>query len=174
MDKDVLRALLKWPDVPAVYGWLLLDRRGEWRLRSSSADAASFERIGNAALRDFISRNYACEEGGGWYFQNGPQRVFARLSYTPRVWRLEAQMLRDHCGRLGESPLDAWLDEEGSLVLADRHGVGVLDDRDLAHAAEGMRGENISIGGFEARLGTIKGSELPRRFGFLREPRSGR
>ena len=171
MDKDVLGALLKWPEVPAVYGWLLLDRRGEWRLRSSTLDTASFERIGNAALRDFISRNYARDERGCWYFQNGPQRVFARLSYTPRVWRLDAQTLRDHCGRPGESPLEAWLDEEGSLVLADPHGVGVLDDRDLPRAAEGIRGGNISIGGFEARLGTITGSEMPRRFGFLREPR---
>ncbi|MBI3375531.1 MAG: DUF2946 family protein [Betaproteobacteria bacterium] len=171
MDEKVRAAVLKWPDVPAVYGWLLLDRRGEWRIRTGSSGPASFERIGNAALRAFISRNFACDERGCWHFQNGPQRVFVRLSYTPRVWHLESKTLRDHCGRAGVSPFEAWLDEEGSLILADRHGVGVLDDRDLALAAEGIRGESISIGGLEARLGRITGSELPQRFGFEREPK---
>lgn len=171
MDESVLAAVARWPDVPAVYGWLLLDRRGDWRLRAGSSDTEAFERIGNRALREFISRNYACDERGCWFFQNGPQRVFARLSYAPRVWRLDAQTLRDHCGRTGESPFEAWLDEEGSLVVADPHGVGVLDDRDLARAAEGIHGESISIGRLEARLGTITGSELPQRFGFERDPR---
>jgi len=27
MDDIVIRGMLKWPDVPAVYGWLSLDRR---------------------------------------------------------------------------------------------------------------------------------------------------
>lgn len=171
MDEEVLAAVLKWPDVPAVYDWLLLDRRGDWRLRAGNSRQPSFERIGNAALRAFISRNYACDGRGCWYFQNGPQRVFARLSYTPRVWRLESQVLRDHCGRMLEAPFEAWLDEEGSLVLADVQGVGVLDDRDLATAAEGICGGRISIGGLETRLGTIRRSDLPQRFGFEPEPR---
>src|SRR5512132_2355278 len=50
MDEAVLRSMAKWPNVPDVYGWLSLDRRGNWLLKG--------ERIGNAALRDFISRNY--------------------------------------------------------------------------------------------------------------------
>ncbi|TMH99667.1 MAG: DUF2946 family protein, partial [Betaproteobacteria bacterium] len=28
MDELVARSLAKWPNVPAVYGWLALDRRG--------------------------------------------------------------------------------------------------------------------------------------------------
>lgn len=32
MDPDVLRAIARWPSVPAVFGWLRLDRRGNWRL----------------------------------------------------------------------------------------------------------------------------------------------
>ena len=48
MDERVLRSMAKWPDVPDVYGWLSLDRRGNWLLKG--------ERIGNQALRDFISR----------------------------------------------------------------------------------------------------------------------
>jgi len=77
MDDTVRRALERWPGVPAVYGWLALDRRGEWRLRNPASGA--FERIGNAALRAFIARNYAADARGAWYFQNGPQRVYARL-----------------------------------------------------------------------------------------------
>ncbi len=154
-----------------MYGWLLLDRRGEWRIRVGPEETASFERIGNAALREFIGRNYASDELGRWYFQNGPQRVYVRLAYTPRVWRLDAEHLRDHCGQVAQAPLEAWLDEEGSLMVADQRGIGVLDDRDLPRAAERIVGETISIGGIEARLGTIAGSEIAQRFGFQREPR---
>ena len=60
MDQAVLRSLAKWPDVPAVYGWLSLDRRGNWLLWEDAA--GRFGRIGNAALREFIARNYACDE----------------------------------------------------------------------------------------------------------------
>ena len=149
---------------------MLLDRRGEWRIRVGPEETASFERIGNAALREFIARNYASDERGRWYFQNGPQRVFVRLGYTPRVWRLDGEFLRDQRGQAARAPLEAWLDEEGSLILADRHGIGVLDDRDLARAAERIVHQTISIGGIEARLGTIAGSEIAQRFGFQREP----
>jgi len=33
MDEQVLRSLIKWPDVPDCFGWLALDRRGQWRMR---------------------------------------------------------------------------------------------------------------------------------------------
>lgn len=171
MDDSVLRAVAKWPTVPAVYDWLLLDRRGEWRLRTGPEETASFARIGNAALREFIARNYAPDEHGRWYFQNGPQRVFVRLGYTPRVWRLDGDRLLDHCGHLARSPLGAWLDEEGSLILADPRGVGVLDDRDLPRAAEGISGATISIDGSEIALGSIVSRTLEQRFSFQREPR---
>ena len=170
MDATVLRALARWPAVPAVYGWLLLDRRGEWRLRTGPGEGASFERIGNAALREFIARNYASDDRGCWYFQNGPQRVYVRLAYTPRVWRLDGERLYDHRGHAADGPREAWLDEEGSLILADRAGVGVLDDRDLARAAEGISGANIAICGSELQLGSVASDALPRRFGFQREP----
>ncbi len=64
MDPQVLAGLAKWPEVPAVYGWLALDRRGNWLLRETAA--GKFGRIGNAALRDFISRNYAADARGRW------------------------------------------------------------------------------------------------------------
>ena len=80
MDPTVVAALAKWPDVPAVYGWLGLTARGEWRLQGQP--------IGNAALREFIGRNYAGDERGRWYFQNGPQRVFVTLEAAPWVWQV--------------------------------------------------------------------------------------
>src|SRR5690349_8138066 len=78
--------MVKWPAVPSVYGWLALDRRGNWLIRAA---AGRFERITNSALTDFIGRNYGCDEAGRWYFQNGPQRVFVALDYTPWVYRLD-------------------------------------------------------------------------------------
>ena len=87
MDAVVAQAMAKWPDVPAVYGWLSLDRRGNWLIKG--------ERITNAALRDFIARNYEADDEGRWYFQNGPQRVYASLAYTPLVVHHEGESLVD-------------------------------------------------------------------------------
>lgn len=163
MDAAVLRALAKWPQVPDVFGWLALDRRGEWRIRSAVA-TQGFERIGNRALREFICRNYDADALGRWYFQNGPQKVFVQLAYTPLVARLEDGGLQDHCGRpLGE-PSAMWLDEEGSLLLQGARGVALLDDRDLAAFSQ-LRGDTL------AELPTIARSEAPRRFGYEPEPR---
>ena len=80
MDEIVLQAMAKWPNVPAVYGWLALDRRGNWLIKR--------ETIGNQALNAFISRNYTHDDAGRWYFQNGPQRVFVDLDYAPFVYRV--------------------------------------------------------------------------------------
>jgi len=156
VDPEVLRALAKWPDVPDVYGWLALDRRGEWRIRG--------ERIGNRALREFICRNYAADARGRWYFQNGPQKVFVRLAYTPLVARIGGDGLVDHCGLSFGEPAGMWLDEEGSLLLQGARGVALLDDRDLA-AFSALRGEEL------AELPEIARAEAPGRFGYEPDPR---
>ena len=93
MDDIVIRAMAKWPNVPAVYGWLALDRRGQWSIKSavpggSAAAAAEFEPVTNPKLIEFIGRNYAHDEQGRWFFQNGPQRVYVKLDYTPLVYRI--------------------------------------------------------------------------------------
>lgn len=129
MDEIVLRALARWPGVPEVYGWLALDRRGAWRLKNPSGGA--FERIGNRALREFIGRNYAADARGRWFFQNGPQRVYVRLAYTPLVVHLEGGLLVDQCGQAFGTPAGFWLDDEGSMVLAGTRGAALVDDRDL-------------------------------------------
>jgi hypothetical protein len=155
MDEVVRRALARWPAVPDVYGWLALDRRGEWRLQA--------ERIANAALRDFIARNYAADAAGRWYFQNGPQRVFVALEYAPLVARFDGRALSDQCGEPVDAAAPMWLDEEGALLLATGRGLALLDDRDLAAFAAG-REEAL------ARLPRLARNELPGRFGFVRNP----
>ena len=151
MDAAVLRALAKWPDVPDVYGWLQLDRRGEWRIKG--------EKIGNAALRDFICRNYAADARGCWYFQNGPQKVFVQLAYTPLVAHYEEELLLDHCGR--PFPFGrAHQDEEGSVLIEGGRGIALLDDRDLARFAEQAHD-----------LPRLARAQVPSRFGYVAEPR---
>jgi hypothetical protein len=150
MDEMVVRSLAKWPNVPAVYGWLDLDRRGNWLIKG--------ERIGNVALREFIARNYAADARGCWFFQNGPQRVYVRLAYTPFVVHYEGERLVDHCGQ--EFPAaGALLDDEGSVLIHGPRGIALLDDRDLGRYAE--TGE---------RLPRIARGEVEQRFGFVSKP----
>ena len=170
MDDAVIRSLLKWPDIPAVYGWLMLDRRGNWRIRNPSAATPVYETIGNAALRQFIGRNYAADARGCWFFQNGPQRVYVGLAYAPFVFRIEGRQLADQCGaRLADIDA-AWLDEEGSVVLKSGHCVGLLDDRDLAACAERLMEGHFDACGTRIPVATIQGRELESRFDFVRTP----
>lgn len=128
MDESVIRAMAKWPNVPAVYGWLALDRRGNWLIKR--------ETIGNAALNAFISRNYLHDDSGCWYFQNGPQRVFVDLDYTPLVYRVSSTLhapleLTSHVGDTVNTLHGAWIDEQGAVLIQTDHGVGLLHDQDL-------------------------------------------
>lgn len=156
MDQSVVRGMARWPDVPAVYGWLALDRRGNWLLREPGSER--FSRIGNAALRDFMARNYAADALGRWFFQNGPQRVYVKLAYTPLVVHYEGDALFDHCGRPVET-LETYLDDEGSLLILGQRGIGLLDDRDLARFADAAEA-----------LPRLARSEVETRFGFVSNP----
>ena len=64
MDDQVLRSLMKWPNVPDCFGWLALDRRGQWRMRDEFTQQNKLpgQVIKHAALNEFIARNYACDE----------------------------------------------------------------------------------------------------------------
>ena len=152
MDEIVARSLAKWPNVPAVYGWLSLERRGNWLIKG--------ERIGNAALREFICRNYEADAQGRWFFQNGPQRVFVRLAYTPLVVHFEGDTLIDHCARPFGAPVAAFLDDEGSVLVEGARGVALVDDRDLNRYAND--GDTLQ---------RIKQSDVATRFGFVQDPR---
>ena len=150
MDEMVIRSLARWPNVPAVYGWLSLDRRGNWRIKG--------EKIGNAALQEFIGRNYQPDERGCWFFQNGPQRVFVSLAYTPLVVHHEDDGLFDHRGKLFR-PSAFFQDDEGSVLVEGEGQVGLLDDRDLMRYAEQAD-----------QLPRIARSAVAKRFGFVPDP----
>lgn len=151
MDAVVAQAMARWPNVPAVYGWLVLDRRGNWRIKG--------ERVANHALRDFIGRNYEADEQGRWYFQNGPQRVYVSLAYTPLVVHHEGDQLVDHCGRAFKAER-AYLDDEGSVLLESGGRIALLDDRDLERYADDQR-----------VLVPIGRAEVATRFGYDPDPR---
>jgi hypothetical protein len=187
MDEIVIRGMLKWPDVPSVYGWLALDRRGSWMMKSA---AGRFERIANAAVNEFIGRNYAADVQGRWYFQNGPQRVFVALDYTPWVYRLDdaGEGLLAHTGAAPRSLEALFVDDAGALLLKAEMGVGVLLDRDLPAFVERLgdpRGrsaerllEDVARGqeaqallrGRSVRIAPVRGAEVPRLFGFVQRP----
>ena len=90
MDEQVIRSLIKWPDVPDCYGWLALDRRGQWRMRDEFTQQNNLpgQVIKHQSLNEFISRNYARDTQGKYFFQNGPQRVFITLDATPWIVRM--------------------------------------------------------------------------------------
>jgi Protein of unknown function (DUF2946) len=190
VDEIVLRSMLKWPDVPAAYGWLGLDRRGNWLIKAA---AGRLERIANAAVAEFIGRNYAVDAAGCWYFQNGPQRVFVALDYTPWIWRLDdagAGFLA-HTGAAPRAVRAAFLDETGALLLETDLGIGVVLDRELAAVLERFAGERggavdrliesvmqgsagkISLHGSVMPVSAIRAADVPARFGFVLRPAPG-
>jgi len=159
MDDAVVRAMARWPDVPDCHGWLALTRRGEWRI------GARRERIAHAGLIEFINRNYHADPRGAWFFQNGPQRVWVSLDYTPLVYRLEAStpvQLVAHTGTAAQTIRRALVDEAGSLVFTTHLGPGILDDRDLPAALplfRSLAGRPIEEAFATPRMDLIFGSE---------------
>lgn len=129
MDDIVKAAIARWPNVPAVYGWLELTARGEWTIQG--------EPIGNAAIRAFIGRNYTNDGGGNWFFQNGPQRVYVSLEATPIIYRLdEFGRLESHTGAKPRELRAAFADVEGRLFLDTEIGTGLVDSQDTGKFAE--------------------------------------
>jgi hypothetical protein len=116
-------AIARWPNVPACHEWLSLDRRGDWRLQG--------ERVTHRGLIEFMNRQYTSDAVGRWFVQNGPQRVFVDLAYTPWIFRREGESLSTHTGQAAGKVIAAYLDSEGSILLETETGIGLLDDRDL-------------------------------------------
>jgi len=179
MDAEVLRALAKWPGVPDVYDWLSLSRRGDWLLRG--------EKISHPGFIEYIGRNYTADKSGAWFFQNGPQRVFAKLDYTPFVYRLrDAQpkpRFETHTGLPVENLTGAWLDETGSLLLQTEYGIGVVLDRHLNEIANYLCDEHgnpladflsdpafFDPGNQRLCIERLHSTEVAARFGFITEP----
>ena len=116
--------IAKWPNVPACYEWLSLDRRGDWRLQG--------ERVMHRGLIDFMNRQYTADDEGRWFVQNGPQRVYVDLAYTPWVFHRRGGEWFSQTGEAVSRIDGILIDDEGSLLLSTAQGIGVIDDRDLA------------------------------------------
>jgi hypothetical protein len=170
MDDIVRAALKKWPNVPACRGWLALDARGDWYMRDDRVQAAGpfprvkGSRIQHDKLRDFIHRNYAQDDEGAWFFQNGPQRVYVELEAAPFVWRVASQdfALTSH-SELPATLCSAWLDESGRLFLDTDIGLGLVHTQDMHEAARAV----------EAGLWhpePMPFAEMPVRFGYVLSP----
>ena len=142
MDESVRLALVKWPNVPHCYGWLRLDARGAFRMRDDAAQAANLpgEVIRHPALLAFIFRNYACDERGAWYFQNGPQRVYVELEATPFIARTDPSLdFVTHDGEAMGKIERGFMTENGHLLLQSGHKLAMLDGRDLAECLPRFR-----------------------------------
>ncbi|OWT71372.1 MULTISPECIES: DUF2946 family protein [unclassified Achromobacter] len=142
MDDAVLAAIQRWPDVPAVSGWLSLDQRGRWRLHpNGDADQGGpGESITSPAILAFIDRNYARADDGRWFFQNGPQRVYVRLDAAPYILRVngDGSGLQTHTGLATGRISGWWLDEDGRLYADTDAGPGMLDGRDMPRVLDAL------------------------------------
>ncbi len=140
MDQSVLDAVKRWPNVPAVYGWLSLSARGDWRLHplGDAQTGGPGEGITNPQILGFMGRNYASEPDGKWFFQNGPQRVYVRLDAAPYIVHVEPNTaaLTTHNGRVVQNVLGWFADERGQLYAQTELGAVRIDDRDLSMLAE--------------------------------------
>ncbi|MDP1534517.1 MAG: DUF2946 family protein [Rubrivivax sp.] len=171
MDDIVEAALRKWPQVPHCHGWLALDARGHWFLRDAQAQAAGpfpqvrGSRVDNERLIGFIHRNYGVDADGGWYFQNGPQRVYVDLEAAPWVWRIDGADWRisAHTG-LAAVPRSSWLDDDGRLFLDTELGLGLVHTLDMGLAAQA-----VDAGAWAPQ--TLAFAEMPARFGYRLQPR---
>ena len=139
MDDSVQRSMDKFPNTPVVYGWLRLDRRGVWWIRTARMD--------HHKIRAFIGRNYSVDERGCYYFQNGAQRVFVEIEVTPWIYSVEEN--EDHSLRLMthtdlpvEQVIGAFLTDSGDLMLETEFGAGLVNDRDLIRIFGLMCGED--------------------------------
>jgi hypothetical protein len=133
MDESVVAAMTRWPNVPAVSGWLSLDMHGHWRLKG--------EPVTHPGLVDFINRNYDRDDEGRWYFQNGPQRVYVSLEYMPLVLHVDGDgTLFTHTNRKVERITAALVDDEGNLLLDTEHGPALVASDALPRASDWLVG----------------------------------
>lgn len=137
MDDLVEQALARWPNVPAIAGWLKLTSQGQWLLTGPVPEGLT---ISNARILNFIARNYACEPDGRYYFQNGPQKAYVDLEYTPWVYHLhglegQGLLLWSHTGLLCW-PDALYQDEQGRVLIHTQLGIGLLHSADVSILVE--------------------------------------
>jgi hypothetical protein len=190
LEEWVQRALAKWPQVPALFGWLSLDRRGRWLIRG--------EAITRPQIIDTINLNYAADEQGRWFFQNGPQRGYMQLAYAPFVLRRSSDPMRleTHTGQPVTQVRAVYMDEQGSLLLQTEHGPGLMVDSELDWAMEWLRADGLpldekaledalsvasgnrtalvlAMGEMKVPVDRLDEADMPRQLGFVRDPQPG-
>ena len=193
MDDIVKKAMAKWPNVPHCYGWLALDARGNWRMRDERAQHLELagDKVIQEALLGFINRNYAADERGCWYFQNGPQRVFLNLESTPFVARTDPQhTMVLHTGEAVGAIERAFMTETGELIVDAGGKIAQVDDRDGAQMMammevdgrpasdeavmgwleDGQRSLALRYKGLAVPLQRVSRDEVPAVFKFVRLP----
>jgi hypothetical protein len=186
MQEWVLKAMQRWPNVPALFDWLRLDRRGRWLVQG--------ETISHPRIIETINQNYGHDEHGRWYFQNGPQRGYMELEYAPFVLRRESDGFVTHNGLRVERPTQAVLDEVGTLSLATEHGLGEVYGGDLDWVLERLSIDDealdeeaiaelldlpsrtetnavLALGHERLPVVRVDSADLPEVFGFARQPK---
>jgi hypothetical protein len=164
MDDWVLKAMQRWPNVPALFGWLGLDRRGRWLIKG--------EPITHPRIVATINRNYGVDEHGRWYFQNGPQRGYFELENAPFILRRHREGFVTHNGLAVELPSQVLLDEEGSVLLSTEHGLGEIASADLDWVLERLTIDDQPLDE-EALMSLLElpsGTETSASIAIVREP----
>lgn len=165
--------MAKWPNVPHCYGWLGLDMRGRWWLRDDATQAiAAFDSglpgargilLQQQKLTDFIGRNYAADERGCWFFQNGPQRVYVELELVPWIWHVDDDgKVCTHTGRAAHVK-EILLDEVGRVFMLTDVGFGLVLSQDMGRLADAIERDLWTPR-------TLSSSALASRFGYVPSP----
>lgn len=198
MDKLVNAAMKKWPNVPAIYYRLYLSARGQWHLFDvDHAKPSAATLVLSEKLTAFIQRNYAVDERGCWYFQNGPQRVYVQLAKAPYIAYLSASgQLYTHTDLHITTFESWWLNDLGELYVQCEHGPALIASSDVERVCAYLHspsGANIldllpeDDGGVLASTTLVwktrpsdsspsapfcftLDSKLPLRLGFIRQP----
>ena len=157
-----------WPNVPNLYGWLYLDRRGNWSIDNQ---IVSHER-----MILFLHNNYRKDNSGEWYVQNGPQKAFVDLEYTPLIFRLDSDgRLVTQTGMSTPRPHHMVLDDEGNVLFKSLLGIGLLDDRDIYLVADWIDENidhvtNITWWGYTLAVKRVSRIDVPKLYGFNPNP----
>ena len=156
--------------------------------------------IQHVVLNEFISRNYACDSLGRYFFQNGPQRVFITLDATPFIARIipsqSGPQILTQCGT-EIKPHGALCDERGNIYItgnilqsfsdqidsaaftkAESPSVALLHDHDLDLFSEQSKVQEdaCSFRGSwlwdckDLSIEPIHSIELSKRFHFIKSP----
>lgn len=124
LAQDVVRALARWPDVPAAFGWLHLDRRGRWSMPDGE--------ITHPGTLAFLRSHYGADVAGRWFVQNGPQRAYVTLELAPWVFSLDgAGELVAFNGAPVQNVSSLIVLDSGDLLLLTELGLGNVLDKDL-------------------------------------------